>query len=35
MSAALLQTSTNIQRLSHGWLLLKKTVYGFFRLKAV
>ena len=27
--------STNIQRFAHGWLLLKMTVYGFFRLKAV
>lgn len=27
--------STNIQRFRHGWLLLKMTVYGFFRLKAV
>ena len=27
--------STNIQRFTHGWLLLKMTVYGFFRLKAV
>lgn len=26
---------TNIQRFTHGWLLLKMTVYGFFRLKAV
>jgi len=26
---------TNIQRFAHGWLLLKMTVYGFFRLKAV
>jgi hypothetical protein len=27
---------TNIQRLAHGWLLLKMMmVYGFFRLKAV
>ena len=26
---------TNIHRFSHGWLLLKMTVYGFFRLKAV
>ncbi len=27
--------NTNIQRFAHGWLLLKMTVYGFFRLKAV
>ncbi len=27
--------STNIQRFAHGWLLLKMTVHGFFRLKAV
>ncbi len=27
--------SSNIQRFAHGWLLLKMTVYGFFRLKAV
>jgi 2-polyprenyl-3-methyl-5-hydroxy-6-metoxy-1,4-benzoquinol methylase len=27
--------STNIRRFAHGWLLLKMTVYGFFRLKAV
>jgi SAM-dependent methyltransferase len=27
--------ATNIQRFAHGWLLLKMTVYGFFRLKAV
>ena len=27
--------TTNIHRFSHGWLLLKMTVYGFFRLKAV
>lgn len=27
--------TTNIQRFAHGWLLLKMTVYGFFRLKAV
>jgi 2-polyprenyl-3-methyl-5-hydroxy-6-metoxy-1,4-benzoquinol methylase len=27
--------STNISRFAHGWLLLKMTVYGFFRLKAV
>ena len=27
--------TTNISRFSHGWLLLKMTVYGFFRLKAV
>ncbi len=27
--------TTNIQRFTHGWLLLKMTVYGFFRLKAV
>lgn len=27
--------STNIQRFAHGWLLLKMTIYGFFRLKAV
>ena len=27
--------TTNINRFSHGWLLLKMTVYGFFRLKAV
>lgn len=27
--------STNIQRFAHGWLLLKMTLYGFFRLKAV
>jgi glycosyltransferase involved in cell wall biosynthesis len=26
---------TNISRFQHGWLLLKMTVYGFFRLKAV
>jgi len=26
---------TNIQRFAQGWLLLKMTVYGFFRLKAV
>jgi len=26
---------TNIHRFTHGWLLLKMTVYGFFRLKAV
>jgi glycosyltransferase involved in cell wall biosynthesis len=26
---------TNIRRFAHGWLLLKMTVYGFFRLKAV
>jgi SAM-dependent methyltransferase len=27
--------TTNIHRFTHGWLLLKMTVYGFFRLKAV
>jgi SAM-dependent methyltransferase len=27
--------TTNIHRFEHGWLLLKMTVYGFFRLKAV
>jgi SAM-dependent methyltransferase len=27
--------STNIRRFAHGWLLIKMTVYGFFRLKAV
>lgn len=27
--------TTNIQRFAHGWLLLKMTVYGFLRLKAV
>lgn len=27
--------TTNINRFSHGWLLLKMTAYGFFRLKAV
>jgi ubiquinone/menaquinone biosynthesis C-methylase UbiE len=27
--------TTNINRFEHGWLLLKMTVYGFFRLKAV
>ncbi len=27
--------ATNIHRFTHGWLLLKMTVYGFFRLKAV
>jgi 2-polyprenyl-3-methyl-5-hydroxy-6-metoxy-1,4-benzoquinol methylase len=27
--------STKIHRFTHGWLLLKMTVYGFFRLKAV
>lgn len=27
--------TTNIRRFAHGWLLLKMTVYGFFRLKAV
>lgn len=27
--------TTNISRFQHGWLLLKMTVYGFFRLKAV
>lgn len=27
--------STNIRRIAHGWLLLKMTVYGFFKLKAV
>jgi SAM-dependent methyltransferase len=27
--------STKIHRFRHGWLLLKMTVYGFFRLKAV
>lgn len=27
--------TTNIHRFAHGWLLLKMTVYGFFRLKAV
>lgn len=27
--------TTNIQRFRHGWLLLKMTVYAFFRLKAV
>jgi len=26
---------TNIRRFAHGWLLLKMTLYGFFRLKAV
>lgn len=26
---------TNIHRFTHGWLLLKMTLYGFFRLKAV
>ncbi len=26
---------TNISRFQHGWLLLKMTIYGFFRLKAV
>ena len=27
--------TTNINRFAHGWLLLKMTVYGFFRLKAI
>lgn len=27
--------TTNIHRFTHGWLLLKMTLYGFFRLKAV
>ena len=27
--------TTNIRRFAHGWLLLKMTVYGFFRLKSV
>ncbi|MBI3357808.1 MAG: glycosyltransferase, partial [Nitrospirae bacterium] len=27
--------TSNIQRFVHGWLLLKMTIYGFFRLKAV
>jgi SAM-dependent methyltransferase len=27
--------STNIRRFAHGWLLLKMTVHGYFRLKAV
>lgn len=27
--------STNIRRWAHGWLLLKMTVYGFFKLKSV
>ena len=27
--------TTNINRFQHGWLLLKMTVYGFFRLKAI
>ena len=27
--------TTNIHRFAHGWLLLKMTVFGFFRLKAV
>lgn len=27
--------TTNIHRFTHGWLLLKMTIYGFFRLKAV
>ena len=27
--------TTNIRRFTHGWLLLKMTVYGFFKLKAV
>jgi len=27
--------TTNIRRFAHGWLLLKMTFYGFFRLKAV
>ncbi len=27
--------STNIQRFAHGWMLLRMTIYGFFRLKAV
>ena len=27
--------TTNIHRFAHGWLLLKMTIYGFFRLKAV
>ena len=27
--------TTNIHRFAHGWLLLKMTVYGFFRLNAV
>jgi len=26
---------TNIRRFAHGWLLLKMTVYAFFKLKAV
>ena len=30
-----IQPGTNINRFQHGWLLLKMTVYGFFRLKAV
>lgn len=27
--------TTNINRFQHGWLLLKMTAYGFFRLKAI
>ena len=27
--------TTNIHRFAHGWLLLKMTIYGFFKLKAV
>ena len=27
--------TTNIRRWAHGWLLLRMTIYGFFRLKAV
>jgi len=27
--------ATNIRRFAHGWLLLRMTVYGFYRLKAV
>ena len=27
--------TTNIRRFAHGWLLLKMTFFGFFRLKAV
>ena len=27
--------TTNIRRFAHWWLLLKMTVYGFFRLKAI
>ena len=27
--------TTNIRRFAHGWLLLKMTFYGFFRLKAI